>query len=98
MECQLEIATNCFNLHILFQQLQSQTDESQSEASRERKLRERSEAFSRELEQEIEALKQRQLGRSPSATSLEISQEVSRYVKIVSATVRHLLFKTMCEI
>ena len=38
-------------------------EETQAEANRERKLRERSEHYSRELEQEIEQLKQRTLGR-----------------------------------
>ena len=61
------------------QQLQSLLEESQSEASKERKLRERSEMFSKELEQELESLKQRQLGRSPSASNLEASQEIARY-------------------
>ncbi len=62
----------------LLLQMQSQLDEVASEASRERKLRERSEVFAREVEQEMEALKQRQLGRSPSTSSLEVSQELSR--------------------
>ncbi len=60
-------------------ELQSLLEESQSEASKERKLKDWSEQFSKELEAELDSLKQRQLGRSPSTTNLETSQEIARY-------------------
>jgi len=59
-------------------ELQSYLEEAQAEASREKKLRERAELFSKELSQELEGLQQRSIGRSSSSSSLDLSQEVSR--------------------
>ncbi|XP_069117855.1 serine/threonine-protein kinase MRCK alpha-like isoform X2 [Argopecten irradians] len=59
-------------------ELQNQSDEYRSEASKERKLKERAEAFARELEQEIESMKRKQLGRASNTSTLELTQEISR--------------------
>ncbi|KAL5008245.1 hypothetical protein ScPMuIL_013826 [Solemya velum] len=59
-------------------EFQSQADEFRADANKERKLRERSEQYSRELEQEIESMRRKQLGRSSSTTNLELTQEISR--------------------
>ncbi|CAI9734870.1 serine serine/threonine-protein kinase MRCK alpha-like isoform X1 [Octopus vulgaris] len=53
-------------------------EEARSEASKEKKLRERSDQFARDLEGELEAVKQKQIGKSTSSTSLELSQEAAR--------------------
>lgn len=58
--------------------LQSRSDEAEAEASKERKLRERSEEYTRSIEGELEKMQQRPHGRSPSLNSIEASQEVSR--------------------
>ena len=54
-------------------------EESQAESARERKLRERSEMYTKEIDHELEALKARATGRSPSSTSLDTSQEITKY-------------------
>ena len=59
-------------------QLQGQVDEYRSESSKERKLRERAEQYTRELEQEVENIKRKNLFRGPTSSQLELSQEVSR--------------------
>lgn len=43
--------------HVLLLQLEAQLEEAVAEASRERKLREHSESFSKQMETELEALK-----------------------------------------
>ncbi|XP_013414269.1 serine/threonine-protein kinase MRCK alpha isoform X3 [Lingula anatina] len=58
--------------------LQTQLDESTAEASKQSKLRERSESYAKELEQEIETMKQKSLGRTPSTSNLETTQEINR--------------------
>lgn len=58
--------------------MQSSLEEAQAEASKEHKLRERAEMFSKELSQELEAMKQRSLGRSASSTNLEQAAEITR--------------------
>ena len=59
--------------------IQTQLEESQSEASKQFKLRERSEQFCTELEQELENHKQRSIGRRPvSGVNLNESQDVCR--------------------
>lgn len=63
---------------ILLTSLQSRSDEAEAEASKERKLRERSEEYTRSIEGELEKMQQRPHGRSPSLNSIEASQEVSR--------------------
>jgi len=50
-------------------------DESQTEASKERKCRERLELFTAELEHELEELKR---GRRSHGSNAEVSQELSR--------------------
>ena len=67
-------------MSFLFLKIQVQLEEAQSDSSKERKLRERAEVYSRELEQELEALKQRPAGRSASLASLDPAQEVTRSV------------------
>ena len=62
----------------LRRQIQTQLEESQSEASKQQKLRERSEQFCAELEQEIENHKQRLVGRPLSSASLSDSQEACK--------------------
>ncbi|KAM9191491.1 serine/threonine-protein kinase MRCK beta isoform 1-T1 [Mergus octosetaceus] len=58
-------------------ELEAQLEEVAAEASKERKLREHSEAFSKQLENELEALKLKQGGRAAGAT-LEHQQELSK--------------------
>lgn len=59
-------------------ELQNQIEEFKSDASKEKKLRERAEQYTRELEQEIEGIKRKNLGRQSSPANLELTQEVSR--------------------
>ena len=59
-------------------QLQLQVDEVRSEASKERKMRERADDYNSELEQELETLKRKHIGRASSTTNLELTQEISR--------------------
>ena len=59
-------------------QLQKLVDESQAEAIKERKLRERVELFVVELEHEMEELKR---GRRSHTSHKEVSQELSRLVQ-----------------
>ena len=54
-------------------------EEFRSEASRERKLKERAETYSSELEREIESLKRKHMGRVPTKSTQELSQEITRY-------------------
>uniref|UniRef100_A0A8C8SUJ2 Serine/threonine-protein kinase MRCK alpha n=1 Tax=Pelusios castaneus TaxID=367368 RepID=A0A8C8SUJ2_9SAUR len=49
-----------------------------AEASKDRKLRERSEQYSKQLESELEGLKQKQVGRSPGVSSTEHQQEITK--------------------
>uniref|UniRef100_A0A8B9LT47 Serine/threonine-protein kinase MRCK alpha n=1 Tax=Astyanax mexicanus TaxID=7994 RepID=A0A8B9LT47_ASTMX len=49
-----------------------------AEAQKEKKLRERSEQYSRQLEEELEGVKQKQVGRSPAAGASEQHQELSK--------------------
>ncbi|XP_067411120.1 serine/threonine-protein kinase MRCK beta isoform X2 [Emydura macquarii macquarii] len=58
-------------------ELEAQLEDATAEASKERKLREHSEAFSKQLENELEALKLKQGGRAAGAT-LEHQQEISK--------------------
>eukprot|EP00062_Callorhinchus_milii_P021130 gi/632977527/ref/XP_007905396.1/ PREDICTED: serine/threonine-protein kinase MRCK alpha isoform X2 [Callorhinchus milii] len=53
-------------------------EEAAAEASKERKLHERSEQYSKQLEEELEGLKKKQVGRSPGVSSTEHQQEVAR--------------------
>uniref|UniRef100_A0A8C5PPX3 non-specific serine/threonine protein kinase n=1 Tax=Leptobrachium leishanense TaxID=445787 RepID=A0A8C5PPX3_9ANUR len=58
-------------------ELEAQLEDASAEASKERKLREHSEIYSKQLESELEALKVKQGGRTPVAT-LEHQQELSK--------------------
>uniref|UniRef100_A0A6I8N4Z9 Serine/threonine-protein kinase MRCK beta n=1 Tax=Ornithorhynchus anatinus TaxID=9258 RepID=A0A6I8N4Z9_ORNAN len=69
-------------------ELESQLEDAVAEASKERKLREHSESFSKQLENELEVLKIKQGGRGLSAT-LEHQQEIS---KIKSELEKKVLF------
>ncbi|XP_062947921.1 LOW QUALITY PROTEIN: serine/threonine-protein kinase MRCK beta [Cynocephalus volans] len=69
-------------------ELEAQLKDAVTEASKERKLREHSENFSKQIESELEALKTKQGGRGPSAT-LEHQQEIS---KIKSELEKKVLF------
>lgn len=62
----------------LRRELEGRMEEAQTEATKERRLRERSEEYAHHLEEEMEALKQRQIGRSTSPVHLEAVQEASR--------------------
>uniref|UniRef100_A0A8C2C4F3 non-specific serine/threonine protein kinase n=1 Tax=Cyprinus carpio TaxID=7962 RepID=A0A8C2C4F3_CYPCA len=53
-------------------------EEWSAETQKEKKLRERSEQYSRQLEEELEGMKQKQVGRSPSVGSSEQHQELSK--------------------
>lgn len=65
--------------------LHGQVDEYRADSNKERKLRERAEQYSRELEQEIEAAKRKNLNRGPTASHLEMSQEISRFGQNLNA-------------
>uniref|UniRef100_UPI00398F6083 serine/threonine-protein kinase MRCK beta isoform X1 n=1 Tax=Pristiophorus japonicus TaxID=55135 RepID=UPI00398F6083 len=58
-------------------ELEAQLEDSIAEASKERKLREHSEAYSKQLESEVEALKLKQGGRT-AGSSLQHQQELSK--------------------
>ena len=72
-------SVSCVNLANVVLQLQSLLEESQSDASKQCKLRERADVHTKELEQELEILRKKQLSRSPSSTSIAEQQELSRY-------------------
>ncbi|NWV49388.1 MRCKA kinase, partial [Daphoenositta chrysoptera] len=55
-----------------------QAEAAAAEASKDRKLRERSEQYSKQLESEVEGLKQKQVGRSPGVSSIEQQQEITK--------------------
>ncbi|XP_056284948.1 serine/threonine-protein kinase MRCK alpha isoform X3 [Pseudoliparis swirei] len=57
---------------------QAQAEEQSAEAQKERKLRERSEQYSRQLEEELEGLKLKQAGSSAAPASADQTQEVGR--------------------
>ncbi|XP_033860742.1 serine/threonine-protein kinase MRCK alpha-like isoform X1 [Acipenser ruthenus] len=59
-------------------ELEAQAEEATAEASKEKKLRERSEQYSKQLEGELEGLKQKQMGRSPGISSMEHQQEITK--------------------
>ncbi|XP_053397279.1 serine/threonine-protein kinase MRCK alpha-like isoform X2 [Mercenaria mercenaria] len=59
-------------------ELHSQIEEFRADANRERKLRERAEEYSQEIEMEIETLKKKHADRVPNTANLELSQEISR--------------------
>ncbi|XP_006879149.1 PREDICTED: serine/threonine-protein kinase MRCK beta [Elephantulus edwardii] len=58
-------------------ELEAQLEDAVAEASKERKLREHSENFSKQMESELESLKMKQGGRG-SGTTLEHQQEISK--------------------
>ncbi|XP_044929958.1 serine/threonine-protein kinase MRCK beta isoform X2 [Mustela putorius furo] len=72
----------------LRKELEARLEDAVAEASRERKLREHSENFSKQVESELEALKMKQGSRGPGA-ALEHQQEVS---KIRSELEKKVLF------
>uniref|UniRef100_A0A673LY93 non-specific serine/threonine protein kinase n=1 Tax=Sinocyclocheilus rhinocerous TaxID=307959 RepID=A0A673LY93_9TELE len=53
-------------------------EEFSAETQKEKKLRERSEQYSRQLEEELEGMKKKQVGRSPSVGSSEQHKELSK--------------------
>uniref|UniRef100_A0A8C1G5T0 non-specific serine/threonine protein kinase n=1 Tax=Cyprinus carpio TaxID=7962 RepID=A0A8C1G5T0_CYPCA len=59
-------------------EMEAQAEEWSAETQKEKKLRERSEQYSRQLEEELEGMKQKQVGRSPSVGSSEQHQELSK--------------------
>ncbi|XP_051470443.1 serine/threonine-protein kinase MRCK alpha isoform X11 [Apus apus] len=62
----------------LKKELEVQAEAAAAEASKDRKLRERSEQYSKQLESEVEGLKQKQVGRSPGLSSIEHQQEITK--------------------
>ncbi|XP_023561379.1 serine/threonine-protein kinase MRCK beta isoform X2 [Octodon degus] len=72
----------------LRKELEAQLEDAVAEASKERKLREHSEGFCKQMESELEALKMKQGGRGPGA-ALEHQQEIS---KIKSELEKKVLF------
>ncbi|XP_074719975.1 serine/threonine-protein kinase MRCK alpha isoform X10 [Strix uralensis] len=62
----------------LKKELEVQAEAAAAEASKDRKLRERSEQYSKQLESEVEGLKQKQVGRSPGVSSIEHQQEITK--------------------
>ncbi|KAM6965746.1 serine/threonine-protein kinase MRCK alpha isoform 3-T3 [Aplochiton taeniatus] len=59
-------------------ELEVQSEERAAEAQKERKLRERNEQYSRQLEDELEGMKEKQVGSSPSCGAGDPSQEVAK--------------------
>ncbi|XP_072847171.2 serine/threonine-protein kinase MRCK alpha isoform X13 [Pogona vitticeps] len=59
-------------------ELEVHAEAAAAEASKDRKLRERSEQYSKQLENELEGLKQKQMGRSPGVSSTEHQQEITK--------------------
>uniref|UniRef100_A0A8D3BYU4 Serine/threonine-protein kinase MRCK alpha n=1 Tax=Scophthalmus maximus TaxID=52904 RepID=A0A8D3BYU4_SCOMX len=59
-------------------EMEAQAEEQSGEAQKERKLRERNEQYSRQLEEELEGLKLKQAGPSATPASADQSQEVGR--------------------
>ncbi|KAH9523079.1 Serine/threonine-protein kinase MRCK alpha, partial [Bulinus truncatus] len=59
-------------------ELQNQLDESRSEVSKERRIRERAEQYTADLESEMENIKRKQMGRSANVNVVELNQEISR--------------------
>ncbi|XP_051724768.1 serine/threonine-protein kinase MRCK alpha isoform X20 [Ctenopharyngodon idella] len=59
-------------------EMEAQAEEWSAESQKEKKLRERSEQYSRQLEEELEGMKQKQVGRSPSVGTSEQHQELSK--------------------
>uniref|UniRef100_K7GHG6 Serine/threonine-protein kinase MRCK alpha n=1 Tax=Pelodiscus sinensis TaxID=13735 RepID=K7GHG6_PELSI len=62
----------------LKKELEVHAEAAAAEASKDRKLRERSEQYSKQLERELEGLKQKQVGRSPGVSSTEHQQEITK--------------------
>ncbi|XP_067420939.1 serine/threonine-protein kinase MRCK alpha isoform X6 [Emydura macquarii macquarii] len=62
----------------LKKELEVHAEAATAEASKDRKLRERSEQYSKQLESELEGLKQKQVGRSPGVSSTEHQQEITK--------------------
>ncbi|XP_071385078.1 serine/threonine-protein kinase MRCK alpha isoform X7 [Centroberyx affinis] len=58
--------------------MEAQAEEQAAESQKERKLRERNEQYSRQLEEELEGLKLKQSGPSATPSSADQSQEVGR--------------------
>uniref|UniRef100_A0A8C4RC54 non-specific serine/threonine protein kinase n=1 Tax=Eptatretus burgeri TaxID=7764 RepID=A0A8C4RC54_EPTBU len=73
-----QIIESAFCCFFLGMQLESKVEDFQAEASKERKLRERSDQYCRQMEEELECLKQKQMGRSAGVSSLEHQQEMGR--------------------
>ncbi|XP_070782519.1 serine/threonine-protein kinase MRCK alpha isoform X7 [Enoplosus armatus] len=59
-------------------EMEAQAEEHAAEAQKERKLRERNEQYSRQLEEELEGLKLKQAGSSATPASADQTQEVGR--------------------
>uniref|UniRef100_A0A3Q3LAH8 Serine/threonine-protein kinase MRCK alpha n=1 Tax=Mastacembelus armatus TaxID=205130 RepID=A0A3Q3LAH8_9TELE len=59
-------------------EIEAQAEEQAAEAQKERKLRERNEQYSRQLEEELEGLKLKQAGPSATQASADQTQEVGR--------------------
>uniref|UniRef100_A0A2D4KXX4 non-specific serine/threonine protein kinase n=3 Tax=Micrurus TaxID=8634 RepID=A0A2D4KXX4_9SAUR len=59
-------------------ELEVHAEAATAEASKDRKLRERSEQYSKQLEKELEGLKQKQIGWSPGVSSSEHQQEITK--------------------
>uniref|UniRef100_A0A3Q4BKD3 Serine/threonine-protein kinase MRCK alpha n=1 Tax=Mola mola TaxID=94237 RepID=A0A3Q4BKD3_MOLML len=59
-------------------EMEAQTEEQAAEAQKEKKLRERNEQYSRQLEEELEVLKLKQAGSSTAPASVDQAQEVGR--------------------
>ncbi|XP_056624631.1 serine/threonine-protein kinase MRCK alpha isoform X2 [Triplophysa dalaica] len=59
-------------------EMEAQAEEWSAEAQKEKKLRERSEQYSRQLEEELEGTKQKHVGRSPGVRTSEHNKELSK--------------------
>uniref|UniRef100_A0A4W5PFR4 CDC42 binding protein kinase beta n=1 Tax=Hucho hucho TaxID=62062 RepID=A0A4W5PFR4_9TELE len=59
-------------------ELEAQLEDAKAEASKERKLRDHSEVYSKQLEMELETLKQQGSGRGAGGSSPELQQELSK--------------------
>ncbi|XP_030623585.1 serine/threonine-protein kinase MRCK alpha isoform X1 [Chanos chanos] len=59
-------------------EMEAQAEENAAEAQKEKKLRERSEQYSHQLEEELEGMKQKHVGRAPGPGPSEQNQELSK--------------------
>ena len=73
----------------LRRELEARVEEAEAEATKERKLRERSEEYTKGIEVELEKIQERPQGRSPSLTPMDTSQDARLKTEIDRLTLEH---------